>query len=60
MEPRLAHDLIDVALAVLIVPVAIWLLWDLLHALGGSPSRPPASRREVDAVPAPPPVKLVP
>jgi hypothetical protein len=40
MEPRLAHDLIDVALAVLIVPVAIWLLWDLLHALGGRPAKP--------------------
>jgi hypothetical protein len=52
MQPLLAYDLHDVALAVLLVPVGIWLLWDLLRALGGSPSRPAGGNR-VDAAPAP-------
>ncbi len=60
METGLVHYLIDVALAVLIAPVVIWLLWDLLHALGGSPGRRPASSRRVDAVPVPPPAKIAP
>ncbi len=48
MDQHLVHALLDVGLAVLIAPAAIWLLWDLLYAFGGSSRQQPRDTAQVE------------